>query len=95
MPITIKKSEMKRQFWIARKRMLLFLSFLSVVACTFTGCSTLASAARGGAVGYGAGSAGYSYIGNRSSESECRALAESLGYSQYLYDSQNGACYAK
>ncbi|MDE5568964.1 MAG: hypothetical protein K2I89_08750 [Muribaculaceae bacterium] len=50
---------------------------------------------RGAAVGGVAGYNGYIRIGTASSESEARQIAGSKGYSEYLWDSVNGAVYAK
>lgn len=50
---------------------------------------------RGAAVGAAAGHDGYIIIGSASSESEARRLAESKGYSYYIYDTVNGNVYAK
>jgi len=77
------------------KRKIAIIAIALVAAFSFTACGTLSEMARGGAIGYGAGSAGYTYIGVRSSESECRELARSRGYSSYIFDSRTGACYGK
>lgn len=52
-------------------------------------------AARGAAVGGAAGYNGYTIIGKASSESQAKDLAARKGYSYYLWDSVNGAVYAK
>lgn len=51
---------------------------------------------RGAAVGGTAGYYGYTYIGTASSESQAIDLATRKGYSGgYVWDSNNGAVYAK
>lgn len=87
MSITLNEIEMKRKITV--------IVIALVAAFSFTACGTLSEMARNGVVGYGAGSAGYTYLGVRSSESECRDLASSKGYSYYIYDSVTGACYGK
>ena len=50
---------------------------------------------RGAAVGGAAGYNGYIIIGKASSNSEACELAKSKGYSYCIWDSNNGAVYAK
>ena len=89
---------------LKNKQKLFFQIFGLIAFCLFAASSSSSKGSsssgsgfdwRGAAVGAGAGYNGYTIIGKASSESEARDLAGSKGYSAYLWDSVNGAVYAK
>lgn len=87
---------------IKMNRLSVFIQVVGLIAfCAMAAASASSQEAlgdidvRGAAVGGIAGYNGYIIIGRASSESDAKGLARSKGYSVYIWDSINGAVYAK